>query len=68
MLFQQEIAYTQSGNRMYVESLSNMLAVHLLRHYCAFPVKVAKYTGGLPAHKLKQVTEYINTYLTIVSR
>ncbi|WP_319418741.1 AraC family transcriptional regulator [Pleurocapsa sp. FMAR1] len=63
MLFQQEIAHTQSGNQMYIESLSNMLAVHLLRHYCTFPVKVAEYTGGLPPYKLKQVTDYINTYL-----
>lgn len=63
MLFQQEIAHTQSGNRMYIESLSNMLAVHLLRHYCTFPDKVVEYTGGLPAYKLKQVTDYINTCL-----
>ena len=62
-LFQQEIAHTQSGDRMYIESLSNMLAIHLLRHYCTFPAKVAKYTGGLPLYKLKQVTDYINTHL-----
>ena len=63
ILFQQEIAHTQPGDRMYIESLSNMLAVHLLRHYCNFPAKVSEYTGGLPAYKLKQVTDYIDTYL-----
>ena len=63
MLFQQEIANTQSGDRMYIESLSNMLAVHLLRHYCTFPAQVSEYVGGLPSYKLKQVTDYINTYL-----
>ena len=62
ILFQQEIAHTQSGEQMYIESLSNMLAVHLLRHYCTFPGKVAEYSG-LPPYKLKQVTDYINTYL-----
>lgn len=63
MLFQQEIAHTQSGNQMYIESLSNMLAVHLLRHYSTSRAKVAEYTGGLPLYKLKQVTDYIDTYL-----
>ena len=62
MLFQQEIAHTQPGGRMYIESLSNMLAVHLLRHYC-IPGKVAEYTGGLPPYKLKQVTDYIYSHL-----
>lgn len=63
ILFQQEIAHTQSGNQMYIESLSNMLAIHLLRHYCTSSTKIAEYTGGLPPYKLKQVTDYINTYL-----
>ena len=63
MLFQQEIARTQSGSQMYIESLSNMLAIHLLRNYCTSRVKAEYKAGGLPAHKLKQVTDYINTYL-----
>ena len=63
VLFRQEIAHTNSGSRMYIESLSNMLALHLLRHYCIFPAKGAQYTGGLPPYKLRQVTDYINTYL-----
>ena len=63
ILFQQEIVNNQSGNKMYMESLSNMLAVHLLRHYCTFPVKESEYTGGLPSYKLKQITNYINAHL-----
>ena len=64
MLFQQEIANTETGNRMYLESLSNMLAVHLLRHYCVFPTQIKEYSGGLPTYKLKQVTDYIYSHLT----
>ena len=63
ILFQQEIARTQSGNLLYIESLSNMLAIHLLRHYCTFSSKLVEYTGGLPPYKLKQVTDYIHSHL-----
>ena len=63
MLFQQEITNNQSGNKMYIESLSNMLAVHLLRYYCTFPAKAVEYTGGLPIYKLKQIEDYIYSHL-----
>ena len=63
ILFQQEIVNNQFGNKMYMESLSNMLAVHLLRHYCTFPVKESGYTGGLPSYQLKQISNYINAHL-----
>lgn len=51
------------GGRLYVESLANALAVHLLRHY-AFDVKAEPYVGqGLPARKLRRVLEYIEAHL-----
>lgn len=62
-LFHQEIDCDQAGSLMYLESLSNMLAVHLLRHYCAFPIRESQYEGGLPTYKLKQVIDYINFHL-----
>ena len=60
ILFLQEMTNSELGNQMYIESLSNMLAVHLLRHYCTFPAKPSKYVGGLPPSQLKQVTDYIH--------
>jgi AraC family transcriptional regulator len=48
---------------MYVENLTHLLAIHLIRHYCAFNVKPQLVTTGLPPKKLQQVLEYIYTYL-----
>lgn len=50
------------GSRLYIESLANVLAVHLLRQYCVKP-RLAIYEGGLPERQLLQVVEYINEYL-----
>lgn len=51
------------GGQLYVESLANTLAVHLLRHY-AFDVKAEPNVGqALPARKLRRVVEYIDAHL-----
>lgn len=63
-LFLQEMTSAELGDQMYIESLSNMLAVHLLRHYCTFPAKSLEYVGGLPYYQLKQVTDYIHSHLS----
>ena len=62
-LFQQEIHQTQEGSLMYLESLSNVLGVHLLRNYCISPVKEFECRDGLPTYKIKQVIDYINAHL-----
>jgi len=50
-------------NRMYGESLSTALAVHLLREYGAVvPVPKTQY-GGLPREKLVRAVEYIQAQL-----
>lgn len=48
------------SGRLYAESLANVLAVHLLRHYTNTTVRPAAFTGGLSANKLRQVEEFIN--------
>jgi AraC family transcriptional regulator len=63
MMFKREMDQAEFGERMYVESLANMFAVHLLRRYCAFPANFKKYEGGLPPHKLQQALDYINDNL-----
>lgn len=62
-LFKQEINCNYSGGKMYRESLSNLLGLHLLRHYCSFPIESPEYTGGLGNYKLKQIIGYINDRL-----
>ena len=51
------------GGCLYVETMANALAVHLLRHYTSKKFSVRNYSGGLSKAKLKQVIDYINEYL-----
>lgn len=51
------------GGKLYVESLSNALAVHLLRRYSTAKRSVAATTTVLPSFKLRRATEYINDNL-----
>ena len=62
-LFKQEIEANYSEGCMYQESLSNLLGIYLLRHYCTFPNQPVSYQGGLPKYKLKQITDYMNEHL-----
>lgn len=51
------------SGRLYAESLANVLAVHLLRHYSNEDVTPPLFRGGLSGPKLRQVTTYIaNNY------
>jgi AraC family transcriptional regulator len=47
------------SGRLYAESLANVLAVHLLRHYTAAENRAQKFTGGLTGQKLRAVTDFI---------
>ena len=61
--FQREMENAEFGNLMYIESLANQFAIHLLRQYCAFPAVIKEYTGGLPSLKLNKAIDYINDNL-----
>ena len=45
--------------RLYAESLANVLAVHLLRHYTAAGSNAPKISGGLSGQKLRRVKDFI---------
>ena len=47
------------SGRLYAESLSNVLAVHLLRYYTNEKVPAPRFHGGLSGQKLRQVTDFI---------
>jgi AraC family transcriptional regulator len=51
------------GGRLLAESLGNVLAVHLLRHFAAPGRAGARPGGVLPRHRLRAVTEYIREHL-----
>jgi AraC family transcriptional regulator len=51
------------GGRLLAESLGNVLAVHLLRHFAA-PGPAGAHPGGvLSRHKLRAVVDYIHAHL-----
>ncbi|MBD2776224.1 helix-turn-helix domain-containing protein [Iningainema tapete] len=49
--------------QLYVETLTNLLAIHLIRQHSAKNVNMQFCVGGLSPSKLQQVIEYIYNYL-----
>jgi AraC family transcriptional regulator len=62
-LFLQEIENGDLGDRLYLESLSSILGIHLLRQYCQVIPKIRQSAAGLAPHKLATVLEYIQAHL-----
>lgn len=58
-----ELQQKNSGSKLYIESLANVLAVHLLRQYAAAKTSLPLYEGGLPQRQVLHVLEYINDHL-----
>lgn len=53
----------QETSRLYAETLTTALMVHLLEHYSAQQPMLPTYAGGLAKAKLKRVTDYIQAHL-----
>jgi AraC family transcriptional regulator len=51
------------GGLIYAESLVNTLVAHLFRHYSTAGERFQHHLGGLPKHKLRRVTEFIEENL-----
>jgi AraC family transcriptional regulator len=47
------------SGRLYVESLANVLAIHLLRHYTNEAPEALRHHGGLSGSKVQRVTSFI---------
>lgn len=58
-----EIESKGIGDRLYIDSLTNTLTAHLLRHYSTRKFSIRGSTDGLPKHHLRQVIEYISDNL-----
>lgn len=58
-----ELQQENPGNRLYIESLTNVLAVHLIRQYGTTQPHLPMYEGGLSQRQLVQVLDYINDHL-----
>jgi len=55
-----ELESENENGRLYAESLANILALHLVRHYTTSANGVHRHVGGLSGHKLRLVREFIN--------
>lgn len=62
-LFKAELLGGGLGGQLYTESLSNVLAVHLLRNYSSFAAKPCFQDGILADLKLAQLKDFIETHL-----
>lgn len=51
------------NNELYLDSLTNVLAVNLLRYHTAKKPQLTIYEGGLSLPQLSRVLDYIDTYL-----
>lgn len=51
------------GSRLYAETLTHTIMVHLLQHYTNKPTKVKNYSDGLSSAKLKLMMDYIHSHL-----
>jgi AraC family transcriptional regulator len=54
-----ELESNALGGRLYAESLANVLAVHLLRHYTASGGDMRRFIGGLSGQKLRRVLAFV---------
>ncbi|MGL5834357.1 MAG: helix-turn-helix domain-containing protein [Waterburya sp.] len=63
LMFLAELKRENLGGRLYIESLANVLTVHLLRQYATAKPHLQIYEGGLPQRQLVQVLDYIHEHL-----
>ena len=52
------------GERLYIENLANLLAVHLLKNYLNYNLKVSHNSPGLSIKKFNLIAEYIEANLS----
>lgn len=63
MLLLAELKLGGIMGRLYVESLTQVLVIHLLRHYSAFTQTITFENRSLTHAQLQQVIDYIHTHL-----
>uniref|UniRef100_A0A832H5N2 Helix-turn-helix domain-containing protein n=1 Tax=Oscillatoriales cyanobacterium SpSt-402 TaxID=2282168 RepID=A0A832H5N2_9CYAN len=64
MLLLAELQQENIGGKLYIDSLANVLAVHLLRQYVSDKPNLPIYEGGLPQRQLQQILEYLHDHLS----
>jgi len=60
-----ELKEGNPNGQYFWESLTNAIAVRVLKQYSAFEPKVQHYSGGLSSHQLRRTITYINDNLSL---
>lgn len=60
-----ELKEGNPNGQYFWESLTNAIAVRVLKQYSAFEPKIQSCSGGLSSHQLKRTIEYINDNLSL---
>ena len=63
MMLLSELHQEGDSSRLYLDSLANVVAVHLLRNHGITKPQLPTYSGGLPPRQLSQVLDYIDAHL-----
>ncbi|MGL6339972.1 MAG: helix-turn-helix domain-containing protein [Waterburya sp.] len=64
LLFKSELESQKNCDRLYIDSLTDTLIIHLLRRYSTQKYLPQKYGDGLSKNKLQEIIKYIETHLT----
>jgi AraC family transcriptional regulator len=59
-----ELQHQQPGGALYLDSLTQAIAVQLLRQHGSTQPTLPQYDGGLPPYQLRRVLDYVDTHLT----
>jgi len=63
MALKRALENSGSASRLYAETMTTALSVHLLQYYSAQQLTLPTYTGGLSRLKLQSVVDYIHAHL-----
>lgn len=58
-----EVLRREIGDRIYTDSLANLISLHLLRNYCTHTPLIHESAKGMGSKRLRNVLEYIDTHL-----
>lgn len=59
-----ELEYPQTASRLLADSAAQFLAIHLLRHYCAFPSATKARRPVLSPRKIQEVRDYVDAHMS----
>jgi AraC family transcriptional regulator len=60
---ERELMTPSPAGRLLADGAAQVLAAHVLRHYCAFPITATRQNNALSPRKLRRVKDYIEAHM-----